>query len=84
MRSTGAASTKIAITVPVSTTTGWAMTQSDQRRQNRLSPCLRPRTRSEFTRWPSNPSSAGSSVSAESTEKSTTTEPPMPIERSDM
>ena len=50
MRSTGPASTRIAITVPVSTTTGWAMTQSDQRRQNRLSPCLRPRTRSEFTR----------------------------------
>ena len=60
------------------------MTQSLQRLQNTSLPFLRPITRSEFTRGPSTPSSAGSSVRAARTLTSTTSAPPSPIERSDM
>ena len=60
------------------------MTQFDQARQKRLSVPPRPKMRSEFTRRPSRPSTAGSRVSAESTENATTMAPPRPIERSDM
>ena len=68
----------------MSTGIGWRMTQSLQRRQNTPSPLLRPMTRSESTRGPSSPSSAGRSVSAARTLTNTTSAPPSPIERIDM
>ena len=84
MRTIGLAQTAITTMVPTSTTTGWSMTQFDQARQKGLSAPRRPKMRSASTRGPSTPSTAGSRVRADSTEKATTMAPPTPIERSDM
>ena len=84
MRSTGHANTTTSAIVPMRTGIGWRMTQSLQRRQNSPSPLLRPMTRSESTRGPSIPSSAGRSVRAARTLTNTTSAPPSPIERIDM
>ncbi len=80
----GAASTTTSVMVATSTGQGWRITALDQRRQNLPSRSGRQNTRSAFTRDPSMPRSAGSRVRAESTEKSTTSEPPKPIERIDI
>ena len=82
--STGQANTTTSAMVPISTGTGCRITQSLHRRQNTSPAFLRPRTRSAFTRGPSRPSNAGSSVRAPSTLTRTTSAPPRPIERSDM
>ena len=78
---TGQAKASTTATVTTSTLTGWAITQSDQRRQKRPSCPARPNTRTELTRGPRIPISAGSSVSAAATENSTTSEPPKPMDR---
>ncbi len=60
------------------------MTPSDQRPQKAPSLPDRPMMRRAFTRVPRMASSAGSSVRAASTENTTTSAPPSPIERIDM
>ena len=81
---TGLASTRMTTMTAMNSVTGWRMTHLDHASQKRPSGPRCRYTRSALMRGPSMPSMPGSSVRAAATETSTTSEPPMPMERNAM